>query len=351
MKRLIITILGFCILLTGCSSLFDGSYVSVTPHENRSPKTGAQTYAANYEQLYTALKKMVTNSDTKHSITIKDFPKDKLNTDIKKATDNLVKNDPIANYCVDSINWKVLNGAVLNVDITYTHPQSELRQMRRVTNVAQAEEALCAAMNRCDTDLLLLVDTYTETDFVVLAENYAIRNPHWVMEMPKITVNLYPSDGKSRVVELNFSYQSNRTMLRSMQSQVQPIFESAALYVSGNAEDSVKYSQLYSFLTERYEYKLERSITPAYSLLCHGVGDSRAFASVYAAMCREAGLFCRVVSGTYQGNRRYWNMVCDNDTYYHVDLLKGSFMECTDEEMGDYVWDYSAYSSNGVHTQ
>ena len=43
---------------------------------------------------------------------------------------------------------------------------------------------------------------------------------------------------------------------------------------------------------ERYDYRIETSITPAYSLLRHGVGDSRAFAVVYAAMCQQAGLEC-----------------------------------------------------------
>ena len=71
---------------------------------------------------------------------------------------------------------------------------------------------------------------------------------------------------------------------------MKPVFESAVLYVSGDGAEKQKFSQLYAFLMERFDYKVETSITPAYSLLRHGVGDSRAFATVYAAMCRLAGL-------------------------------------------------------------
>lgn len=351
MKRYLVMLLLFCFLLTGCEALWDGSYVSVTPHASPAVSNQSQSHISNYEQLYSAIQAMVRESIAYRSVTIRDYTKNDPKQDIEKVIEELTTGDPIANYSVENIEWQLSGASVLTIEISFSRTAVEMHNMQQVADMSGAEEALYTALNDCQTSLLLLVDSYTETDFVVLAENHAMRNPHLVMEMPAITANLYPSTGLQRVVELSFRYQSNRTMLRSMQSQVQPIFEAASLYVSGSAEDIVKYDQLYSFLMERYEYKWERSITPAYSLLCHGVGDSRAFASVYAAMCREAGLFCRVIAGTYQGQRHYWNMICNNGVYYHVDLLQGDFRTCTDEDMSDYVWDYSAYSSDGVHTQ
>ena len=155
-------------------------------------------------------------------------------------------------------------------------------------------------------------------------------------------------------MELIFSYQTSRDSLRRMQSQVKPVFDAATLYVSGDGEEKQKFSQLYAFLMERFDYKLETSITPAYSLLRHGVGDSRAFATVYAAMCRSAGLECLVVTGARSGEPRSWNIVLDNGQYYHVDLLheQGSFWEYTDWQMSSYVWDYSDYPAcNGQNAE
>ena len=148
-------------------------------------------------------------------------------------------------------------------------------------------------------------------------------------------------------MELQFVYQTNRDSLRQMQSQVKRVFEAAELYVIGDGAQRQKYSQLYAFLMERFDYQLETSITPAYSLLHHGVGDSRAFATVYAAMCRLAGLECMVVTGTCSGEPRVWNIIREGDTYQHVDLLRcneqGRFREWSDAEMEGYVWDYSSY--------
>ena len=98
---------------------------------------------------------------------------------------------------------------------------------------------------------------------------------------------------------------------------------------------------------ERFDYKVETSITPAYSLLRHGVGDSRAFATVYAAMCRASGLECIVVTGTRSGEPWTWNIICQDGVYWHVDLLRcneqGRFHKTEDSGMTGYVWDYSAY--------
>ena len=125
------------------------------------------------------------------------------------------------------------------------------------------------------------------------------------------------------------------------------MFDSAVLYVRGEAADEQKFSQLFSFLMERFDYTLETSTTPAYSLLRHGVGDSRAFAEVYAAMCRKAGLQCMTVTGTRNAQPWTWNIILSDGVYYHVDLMRcsiqGEFRPMADHEMHGYVWDYSAY--------
>ena len=92
---------------------------------------------------------------------------------------------------------------------------------------------------------------------------------------------------------------------------------------------------------------LRTSITPAYSLLYYGVGDSKAYATVYAAMCNKVGVDCSVVIGTQDGKPHYWNAVKEGDTYLFIDFLQcarqGTFAMRTKEQMKNYVWDYSVY--------
>ena len=203
--------------------------------------------------------------------------------------------------------------------------------------------------------MVVLVNDYVTTDFVQLVRDFVDLNPDVCMEMPQVVASIYPESGSERVVELSFTYQTSRDTLRVMQKYVQPVFEAAVLNVVGEEGESAKFSRMYSFLMERNDYRVETSLTPSYSLLRHGVGDSKAFAVVYSAMCREAGLDCQIVSGTRDGNPWVWNIICEDGVYYYVDLVRsvsyGTMMRMTEGNMSGYVWDYSAYPEAGPKYQ
>ena len=344
-RRILPVLLALSLLLTGC-----GTYVSVTPH--REQRQTAQTdiaAAADYLELLSALKSTIAAGGEVATITVADYPQDALERGIRQAIVHAQKNDPLGSYAVEDIRYELgtRNGIpAVSVSITYLHNRSEILRIRKAPNMERAESIVSDALESYASGIVLLVEDYKTRDFVQFVQDYAQLHPQAVMEIPQVNQTVYGT-GKDRVVELFFTYQTNRDSLRRMQNEVQPVFDSAALYVSGDGEDRQKFSQLYAFLMERFEYKVETSITPSYSLLRFGVGDSRAFATVYAAMCRSAGLECLTVTGTRSGEPWVWNIVLDGGRYYHVDLLRcnevGRYQEQTDSAMGNYVWDYSAY--------
>ncbi len=354
MKRALILMLAACLLLTGCS-VMDGSYVSIKRHQEQL--TGAQTAtlsASNYQQLRQVLSDMVEAGTENAVIHVSSYQQDLVEKGMETAVHYIRDLLPLGAYAVEDVKYEIGTGGgqpAISVTISYIHGRSELRKVQRVENMEEAEQAIGSVLSQCSESLVLLVDRYTKSDIPQMVEDFAEENPNVVMETPQVAVGLYPDSGSCRVVELKFTYQTSRDALRQMQTQVQRVFSSAALYVSSDGDESRKYSQLYTFLTERFDYKIETSITPSYSLLCHGVGDSEAFASVFAAMCRQAGLDCRIISGTRAGEAWFWNLIRDGDVYYHVDLIQskdaGQFQKLTDEQMQGYVWDYSAYPAAG----
>lgn len=357
MKRLIAITLALCLagLCGGCAWM-DGSYVSVKAHQvGYSQSSGDTATVSGYTQMRLALTGLVDTGATEGLFYLENYSAESAEKDILLAIDYLTTAYPIAVYAVDSVEYAVGTSSgqlALSVNITYRRTQSQISQIRTVRGISGAESAIAEALENCDDSLVLQITSYTAADFVQLVADYAALNPNVVMELPQTTVSIYPDNGATRVVELQFSYQTSREALRKMQAKVEPIFSSAELYVSTGDGDSTKFSQLYSFLMERFDYQLKTSITPAYSLLCYGVGDSRAFAQVYAAMCRQTGLDCCTVSGTMGGESRFWNIILVDGVYYHVDLLScvqsGHFQMKTDSEMDGYVWDYSAYPACGV---
>lgn len=338
-----------CLMLTGCGWL-KGSYVSVKAHQEAHVADTPQTLVANeYTDLVNALSQMIASAETSSVISVASYPADAVQIGMKTAIRHVTQCDPIGAYAVEKIDYELgtQGGApAVAITISYRHTAAQILGIQRLEDMDAARSAVTAAVKNYESEVVLLVQDYVSDDFPQLVRSYAQENPNAVMEIPQVTVAIH-GNTQERVIELSFAYQTNRDALRQMQSQVKPVFDAAALYVSGDGTEHRKFTQLYSFLMERFPYVVETSITPAYSLLCHGVGDSRAFALVYAYMCREAGLECLSVTGTYSGEPRTWNILSDGDRYYHLDLLRcyeeGEFREMTDDEMTGYVWDYSAY--------
>ena len=350
MKRLCVLLLVFSILFSGCS-LLSNKYVSVTPHRDSSAGVENKVMSAsNYSQLRTAFAELVHSGAETGIIHVSDYHTALLEQGLADAVNYVQNYDAIGAYCVERIEYeKGTSGIVPAVAVTihYLYDIRTIRQIPTVRNSDELWERVETALQRCEAGMVAYVESYTEQDLIQLVEDYGTANPASMMEVPQVSYEVYPENGKDRVVALKFTYQNSRTDLRQMQSQVQPIFNSAVQYAKGG-NDYQKLQRLYSFLMERFsEYQIKTSITPSYSLLHHGVGDSRAFAMVYAQMCRMAGVESRVVTGTLQGEPWYWNMVESDGVFYHVDLLRShqgnGFLLLTDKQMEEYVWDYSAY--------
>lgn len=353
MKKLLALML-LCVLLSGCSALtdwMDGSYHNSYLYQEEGYQSGQQTISVTgYTGLRTAVTELVEAGRESATITAQELQEDFFASSMDKVVEYVMTTNPIGAYAVEEITYELGTSGGMQavaVNIAYNHNHSEIRNIQNYGSMEDALKAITDALDDCEDSIVLRVSGYTALDLTQVLQDYADENPNLVMEMPQVAVNTYPQSGFHRVVEVQFSYQTSRETLRSMQEYVAPVFSAASLYVRGDTESAVKYAQLYSFLMERFPYSFQTSITPSYSLLRYGVGDSKAFAQVYAAMCRQSGLECLMVSGTYQGEARFWNIVCIDGTYYHADLLwcdeQGEYILRMDGEMQDYVWDYSAY--------
>ncbi len=356
MKKIFALCLVVCLLLCGCANMFDGSYVSVTPHKGQNNQPISQMAAAkNYSQLFQVLKDIIHSGTTESLISVAEYYQVALAQDVERAVNTVVAEDPVAAYAVKEITYEIGTNQgqpAIVVVVNYAHDRAEIQKIQEITQAEDAKSIIAAELSRYSTGVVLYGEAIGDLDYAQWVDDYGALHPETVMEVPQVTVNLYPEEGQTQVVELKFSYQHSRDVIREMQSKVEPIFAAAELLVSGSMDDRVKYTRLYVLLTESFEsYTLETSITPAYSLLIYGVGDSKAFADVYSAMCRQAGLECTTVSGTRMGEAWHWNMVKLEGAYYHLDLLAshrgGAFSIHTDGQMTGYVWDYFAHPASG----
>ncbi len=346
MKKVFAMLLAVCLFLTGCN-WYDGYYSNITPRKAQEKNDQNKAVSAtDYIGLRSALENMIRSGEESGLIYVTAFDQQRVEVSMDMAVHYAVSSFAIGAYAVSEIQYEIgtSGGApAIAVEITYHRSYMEISKIRTVENMEDAWTAIAKTLDGHEAGVVLMVENYQQMDVAQMVTNYVLEYPDLVMEIPYVTVGVYPESGTDRVMEIQLTYGNSREDLRKMQEQIAPLFTSAAMYVAPDAPDGIKYNQLHTFLMERFEYQLEASITPSYSLLRYGVGDSRAFATVYAAMCRHAGLECIVVTGTREGEPWSWNIICDNGLYFHLDLLQGNFRELLDGEMTGYVWDYSAY--------
>lgn len=354
MKRFIAAVLllaMLCVMLSGCDFWMDGHYVSVEPHmeQNFHPEREI-IEASSSSQMRQALAELIEGGAESGIISVSSFNEATVHFYMESAIRYVTKNNPVGAYAVDSVTYEIGTNsgvAAIAVNIKYRHDRTQILRIKEAQTIGEAEDHVYAALGDFDPSVAIRITDYSEADFEQLVRDYASANPDIVIEVPQVKTTVYPEKGDERIVELIFTYQTSLESLRQMQELVAPVFTSAELYVQADAQVREKYVQLYNFLMERFDYKLESTITPAYSLLHEGVGDCAAFAKVYAAMCRKAGLECHVVTGAREDEPWVWNMVYFMGSYYHVDLLhcsqSGGFSANRHSEMTEYEWDRSQY--------
>lgn len=340
-------------ILSGCSLWLSGEYHSIVPYRDEGGKHNDESSVlTSYVDLCNALVELVEEGSQESVLYIADVSEDQCAYYMETAIDYVMKQTAIGSYAVKEITYDVGTNAgkrAVAIKVDYLHNRSEILRIKQTQDMDAVQELIRVALENQESRLVVQVEEYRANDLIQFVQNYVNENPQKCVESPVVSAVTYPEAGLNRVIEISFLYQNSKEGLRIMQQVVGDIFKSAQYYVNKDAENLEKYQQLYTFLMERNEYTYETSITPAYSLLRHGVGDCRAFALVYMAMCRQVGLDCQVVSGTKNGEPWTWNIVKEQDVYYHIDLLQcntqGAFTMQTEENMAGYVWDYSAFQT------
>lgn len=353
MKRIgsLIMLLALCLSLFGCG--MEGHYVSVTPHPHQDVyRELGELYASSYREMRSALSQLIADGADRGIIFLVDLDENTGNSYMESIVENLYRTDPVAVYAVESVQYGLGTNTgrkAIAVEILYKKSRTEIQRIKHVENMEQVLESVEDALEEVGTSLVLRTDTYEPTDFTLLVQRIADENPDKVMEIPQTVATVYPEEGTARVIELTFSYRTDQQTLLHMKELVWPVFTAAELYVQGGQDPMDKYAQLYNFLMQRYDYTFMASATPTYSLLQEGVGDCRAFASVYSAICNKAGLNCRVISGTRNGEVWYWNQIEDDGRVFYVDLLRsyqqGNLQLLSEAQMPEYTWDKNYYQN------
>jgi len=347
MKRLAILSL-LLLLLTGCSLAPDES-LYVEPHVDSSSQTSTPdaVTAENYVSLKNAILSMVRTGRTEGVIHVTNYD-GVVEEDLAEAAYEVSKLDPLGTYAVDYMTHsctQIVSYYEIRINITFRRTAQEIAEIVSVPTQANLEERLKEAIHNYDDRLTLRLSNYREQDQEIPAfvGDYCAANYGTVMEVPAVSVSVYPESGNVRILEINFQYNNQPFALQGMQDAVQESIHGAAEYIRYRETDRDKSQLLYTYLTERFQYAAGESVTPLYDALCSGIADPTALAQAWQLICDQAGMECYTVAGMRDGAPYTWNIVSTDGYYRHIDLARSvlewhQLLFLTDADMADYYW-------------
>ena len=353
MKRLVLLPV-LLVLLTGCSALVNSSYLHVSPYTEpvkQESEEGYQT-AENYLSLKNALLYFVENGQEQGSIRVYDYSGD-LASELPEAVREVTEKDPLGVYAVETMEAEsslIVAYQEIRVDIAFRRTPEQIKAIEPSTSMNVLTDRLEKAMADYETEVTARVSYYNSEDVAAIPRNYYRSHPAEVMEMPKVTVNIYPEEGGYvRIIEVLMEYTNTAEQLRQYREAVQTSAHAAQEYVRYRETDTDKLQLLYTYLQERFSYVAIDTATPAYSFLCDGIATSEGAARSLQIICDEMELECYTVEGFRDGKPYVCNIVAVDGIYCHVDLyrllMEGSegLLLLKDGAMTGYEWDVTAY--------
>ena len=356
MKRYLAVLLAvFLLTLSGCGWI-QNEYSSVAEHKepyvyNTEATEEKPPEAANAEALKNLILSFVRSGTAQAIIDVSGYS-GTARDDMPRILEDL-KTNPIYAYAVDYADYEIRkeeSADVVEIDMVYRRSADEIAAIENVRGMDKARSEIETTLKDFDVALSLKISDYADMDYAAYVRSYCLNNPGLTVQIPEVTVAVYPNDGSTRVVELHFSYSATRDDLRNMLASVSTLLSSAGKYVRYGETQRARLELLCGYLLTRNTYtEAENDEMPAYALLCSQQATASGFASVFCYVAKLSGMECWLVNGTKDGAPYYWNILNVDGQYYHIDMMQqwrnaaAEPMLYTDSQMSGYVWNTEEY--------
>ena len=347
MRKMMCAVMAALMLLsTGCSSMLNRDYSSVTVHSATPTAEGdANTMRVqNYQELVNALIYLINQGEESGSIRYSGEE-----ADFKKLMDEacleVKQEDPLGAYAVDYIKYSVtsiVGSYEADVQITYRRTREQVASIVDATGAAAIRSELSRALSSFDTEVVLRISYFEEDEAYIqqLVRQAYLSNPATALDFPDAQVAMYPESGQQRIVEVTLTYHQS---LQTLESWRNSLSREAERICQPLTELTIKekLDGITGTLQSMGAYFAQGGST-AYDALLGGGGDSQGVALAFSLLCRQVGITCSVVDGQKNGQSHFWNVVQTASGYRHVDLSRtGSVTYNVDQTMTQqgYVWD------------
>jgi len=346
-KRLLALILAACIALTGCASMLERDYVSVSPHSSTKTDAGSSSVlrVENYQELVNSLIYFISTGSNSGMIRLY-MDSGTVEEHLHSARQEILKEYPPAVYAVEDISYEsdpLVTYVETTVNFTYRRTQQQMAAIQSVSGVSAVRTAVTEALTHFSSECVLNIRYFDQdSEFIrSLIRQAYYAAPATAMEYPAIEINIYPDSGRQRIVEILFQYETALSQL----SQRTLLLEQACQHlVQALPLDEVPSDKILAAARAILDAGGHDPSggSSAYHALISGGADHEGLALAMAALCAQLGISCRVADGLLDGEPHFWNVVHTEAGWRHIDLsrldaLQGLYTD--DQWLGsDYLW-------------
>ncbi len=342
------------LLNTGCSSLLNREYVSVTPHVNATTAEGDVSVlrAESYQELVNALMFFILQGAETGSIRMY-MDQDNVEINLENACLEVVHEDPLGAYAVEHITHSVtpvVTYSQAEVQITYRRTKDQVASIISATGTSAIRNELKSALSDFAPACTLRISYFDGNEDYILSlvrEAY-YSNPLTAQGFPNAQISIYPNSGRQRIVEIALHYPLE---LPELELHRDRLAEEQDYLTARDPRPQDPILSSVRTILDAGGY-LPQGGSTAYHALLEGGANSEGLALAMALLCQLRHVSCQVVCGSLAQETHFWNVVETDSGWRHLDLSNPDVLDspyASDTAMRDagYDWDSASVPQCG----
>ena len=360
---LILTLFLCSIILTGCINLLEDHFESITEHHITSSVRPPTEHVAvsDYNEFVAAIFKVIMEYETNSQL-IYFHDGDDVGEDIEKARNEIMNEHPIGAFAIADISLnatRIVTHYEIEIEIEYKRSKEQIDSIITVSSEHYLRSQLLEIMSIYGEEAVYRSTLNLTAEYLTkLVKETYYQNPHRIVMLPIITVEIFPEEGMDRIYLVRFGYTETTIMLQRYSEILTANIQRNVELATGSTESEILLSLINIFIESiRFDEGSARTIpthgtqnllTTAFGALFRGIAVGEGFAMAFKAVADELSFDCYVVLGYYDDMIHAWNIISLYGDYYHIDVamcvvkgsLEFSFLKTDDdfEEML-YEWD------------
>lgn len=341
--------------LSGCASVFDKEYLSVTdyPETSAGSASDGATAVRSYLELKLAINSLVSSHAESGTLDFSNYGGSSISDDLAAATKEVSSDTALGNYAVDYISYdldRYVGYYEVEVYVYYRRTAEEVAAIVSENTVTGLRQAIERALPEFQTELVIMVGAAGASEDEVagyVTEAY-LKSPLSCVVRPKADVTMYSGGGLQRIYEIELDYGYDRETLEEMGLSLENELSELSKRVTSQSE-AHRALQAATVLMEHCSWD-ESAGESLWSAVHEGAAGSEGIAVAYKALCDTLDIECVVVTGRFDREEHYWNIITLDGASYHVDVshareqgFAGTFLISDAEMWGRYWWDNEKY--------